>query len=97
MLRQLELPSTLASKANPAFNTPTSRPQLAAAAASNVLVALDGAAGSAAGASEVQLQLNQDLVTATVKLDNANRRLEVLEREKDRLNKSLKEAQVSTQ
>lgn len=94
-LRQLELPITLASKANPAFNTPSSRPQLAAAAASKALIAVDGAAVSAAAANEVQLQLNQDLVAATVKLDNASRRLEVLEREKDRLNKSLEEAQVS--
>jgi hypothetical protein len=45
-------------------------------------------------AGEVQLQLNQDLVAATVKLDSANRRMEVLEREKDRLNKSLEDAQV---
>lgn len=47
-----------------------------------------------AASSEVQLQLNEELVAATVKLDNASRRLEVLEREKQRLNNSLQEAQV---
>lgn len=94
-LRQLELPSALASKSNPAFSTPSSRPQLAAAPTSQAITAAAGPAVPAAGAVEVQLQLNQDLVAATVKLDSANRRLEVLEREKDRLNKSLEEAQVS--
>lgn len=92
-MRQLELPSTLAAKTNPAFSTPSSRPQLAAAAApSQALVAADG---RAAVSSEVQLQLNQDLVAATVKLDSASRRLEVLERERERLNRSLEDAQVA--
>lgn len=93
-VRQLELPSTLAAKTNPAFSTPSSRPQLAAAAApSQALVAADGRV--AAVPSEVQLQLNQDLVAATVKLDSASRRLEVLERERERLNRSLEDAQVA--
>lgn len=91
-LRQLELPSTLASKSNPAFSTPSSRPQLAAAVSSQAVTVAGGSALVHAG--EVQLQLNQDLVGATVKLDSANRRMEVLEREKDRLNKSLEDAQV---
>jgi hypothetical protein len=93
-VRQLELPTTLAAKANPAFSTPSSRPQLAAAAAS-ASQALVTADGRAAAPSEVQLQLNQDLVAATVKLDSATRRLEVLERERERLNRSLEDAQVS--
>lgn len=93
-MRQLELPTTLAAKANPAFSTPSSRPQLASATVSQGVVAADSRAVTLATASEVQLQLNQDLVAATVKLDSANRRLEVLEREKDRLHKSLEEAQV---
>jgi hypothetical protein len=95
-LRQLDLPSTLALKANPAFSTPSCRPQVAAAAfGSQSLTTTDSNPVSATTAREVQLQLNQDLVAATVKLDSANRRLEVLEREKDRLNKSLEDSQVS--
>jgi hypothetical protein len=94
-LRQLELPSTLTLKANPAFSTPSSRPQIASAAhGSQALTTADNSTATAATAREVQLQLNQDLVAATVKLDSANRRLEVLEREKDRLNKSLEDSQV---
>lgn len=44
----------------------------------------------------MQLQLNEDLVAATVKLDSANRRVELLEREKERLMRSMDDAQVWT-
>lgn len=92
-LRQLELPAALSSKGNPAFSTPSLRPQLTAPSSTQACTTTRPA--TAASAEEVQLQLNQDLVAATVKLDNASRRLEVLEREKERLNRSLEEAQVT--
>jgi hypothetical protein len=38
--------------------------------------------------------LNQDLVAAMVKLEGMTRRLEMAEREKDRINASLSESQV---
>lgn len=99
-VRQFELPTSLAaSKANPAFSTPSCRPQLTNSQAALPVTADNSSSNSkgaltVAAASEVQLQLNQDLVAATVKLDSATRRLEVLERDKERLNKSLEEAQV---
>lgn len=43
---------------------------------------------------DVQLALNQDLVAAMVKLDGATRRLDMVEKEKERLNASLSDAQV---
>jgi len=93
-VRQLELPAALSSKGNPAFSTPSLRPQLTAPSSTQACTTTRPA--TAAAAEEVQLQLNQDFVAATVKLDNANRRLEVLEREKERLNRSLEEAQVTS-
>jgi hypothetical protein len=93
-LRQSSLPSTLASMANPTFSTPSVRPLHSTATALQPAATASDGRGVGAAASEVQLQLNHDLVAATVKLDSANRRLEVLEREKERLNKSLQEAQV---
>lgn len=90
-LRQLELPTKLASKPINTFlgsisssngsrpGTPSQTGRLTAAAS-----------------DEVQMALNQDLVAAMVKLDGMNRRLEMVEREKERINASTLDAQVCT-
>jgi hypothetical protein len=107
-VRQLELPTHLSSAARATLTAPSVRPgaysssALASQALSASAEGLGSSAGSsaqaaaatAAGRAEVQMQLNQDLVGAMVKLDSASRRLEVLEREKARLSQSLIDSQV---
>jgi len=86
-LRQLEIHTKHSSKAS-SCSAASSAP---AAAASDLLTS---GAVAAATDHDLRLLLNQDLVAASVKLDGMQRRLEMLEREKDRINQSLSEAQV---
>lgn len=63
----------------------------AASAAASVTAA--GSAAAVVG-DDVRMALNQDLVAAMVKLEGMARRLEMAEREKDRMQASLSESQV---
>jgi hypothetical protein len=69
---------------------------MAAAATSASAAAGTSTPGSAAAAAgdEVRMVLNQDLVAAMVKLEGMARRLEMAERDKDRMQASLSESQV---
>jgi hypothetical protein len=88
-LRQLELHTKHSSKAS-SCSAASSAP----AAAASVADLLTSGSVAAAMDHDLRLLLNQDLVAASVKLDGMQRRLEMLEREKDRINQSLSEAQV---
>jgi hypothetical protein len=90
----LELPAKLSSKPNITFISGSGNSRATAAASTSGSASTAGAAAAAAGGDEVHMALNQDLVAAMVKLEGMTRRLEMAEREKDRINASLSEAQV---
>ncbi|WIA18956.1 hypothetical protein OEZ85_003625 [Tetradesmus obliquus] len=93
-LRQLELPTKLSSKPSTAFISGSG--SMAAKATAASAAASVTAAGSAAAVvgDDVRMALNQDLVAAMVKLEGMARRLEMAEREKDRMQASLSESQA---
>ncbi|KAF8064552.1 hypothetical protein HT031_003352 [Scenedesmus sp. PABB004] len=90
-LRQLELPAKLRGRQGSSFMSPAAQPDGGAAGTAGGPAA---PAGASSGAAEVALALNQDLVAAAVKLEGLARRLELAEREKERVGASLAEAQA---
>eukprot|EP00878_Enallax_costatus_P003415 GHUV01003625.1.p1 GENE.GHUV01003625.1~~GHUV01003625.1.p1 ORF type:complete len:1706 (+),score=714.87 GHUV01003625.1:54-5120(+) len=88
-LRQLELPAKLSNKPiNTFLGSVTS------GSGSRPGTPSQSGKLAAATADEVQMTLNQDLVAAMVKLDGMSRRLEMVDREKERINASLLDAQA---
>lgn len=89
-LRQLDIPAKLNSKSKDTF--------LGSTVPSNSRSSTSSGGGhsklSQASVDEVSMAINQDLVAAVVKLEGMNRRLEIVEREKERMSASLADAQV---